>query len=80
MPMCPLTSGDAPGARAPALRGLGRRVAHALIARQPEVVVRAQQQHLAPVERHLRPLRALDRAQLAVQRGVDQGQRTHRAS
>ena len=47
------------------------------VAGQPEVVVGAQQQDLAAVEHDLRPLRALDRAQVAVQRGVYVGQRTH---
>ena len=55
------------GARAdaPAHRRLGRRLAHARVVGQAEVVVRAQQQHRPAVEQHGRPLRSADQAQAA---------------
>jgi hypothetical protein len=58
-----------PRARAPLLGGVRGGGAESRVAGQPEVVVGAQQQHLAAVEPDLRPLRALDHAQLAEQPG-----------
>ncbi len=53
------------GARAdaPAHRRLGRRLAHARMVGEAEVVVRAQQQHGPAVEQHVRALRAADQPQ-----------------
>ena len=57
------------GAGAVALGGLGGRLADARVVGEPEVVVRAQQQHLGAVERDPRALRALDQAQAPVEPG-----------
>ena len=59
----PDTSRDAPAPDAPAHRGLGRRLAHARVVGEAEVVVGAQQQHRPAVEQHGRPLRSADQPQ-----------------
>ncbi len=63
----PDTSREAPAPGAPAHRGLGCRLAHARMVRQPQVVVGAQQQHRLAVEQHVRALRARDRPGLPVE-------------
>ena len=54
-------------ADAPAHRGVRRRLAHARVVRQPEVVVRAQQQDGLAVEDDARPLRTAHHAHAAIQ-------------
>ena len=54
-------------AHAPAHRRLGGRLAHARVVGEPEVVVRAQQQHRSAVEQHRRPLRPADHPQATAQ-------------
>jgi hypothetical protein len=56
-----------PGADAPAHRGVGRRLAHAGVVREPQVVVRAQQQHGLAVEHDARALGAADHAHAAIE-------------
>ena len=60
--------GQPRGARAgaPAHGGVRRRLAHARVVGEPEVVVRAQQQHRAPVEDHARALRPADHPHAAM--------------
>ena len=55
------------GAGAEPLRGVGRRLADAWMVREAQVVVGAEQQDLGAVQRHPRPLRALDQPQAAIQ-------------
>ena len=52
---------------APAQRRVRSRLAHARMLREPEVVVRAQQQDRLAVDKHLRPLRAADNTGAPVQ-------------
>ena len=52
------------------VRALGGRLAHPRVVGQPQVVVRAQQQHRPAVEEDAGPLRAVDEAKLAVEPAV----------
>ena len=56
-----------PAADAPAHRRVGRRLAHAGMVREPQVVVRAQQQHGLAVQHDARALRPADHAHAAIE-------------
>ena len=68
----PETRREAPAPDAPAHRRLGRRLAHARVLGEAEVVVRAQQQHGRAVERHARALRPAHQARAPLEPGVAQ--------
>ena len=65
--MLPEASRERAGAGAPAHRRVRRRLAHARVVGEAEVVARAQQQHGLAVEHHARPLGAAHHAHAAIE-------------